>query len=152
MVISKSEYLMFLKHPAWIWLKKHDKAKLPQPDADLQALFDAGNLFERYTEKLFPGGVMLGFDNYKEYMGLPERTKKELAGGAKTIFQGRFEAGDITCIVDVLDHVEGNTYDLYEVKSSTKVKTEHEHDLAFQIIVLERSGLTIRSSRFVASN
>ena len=45
-VLSKSEYLMFLKHPAWLWLKKHDKSKLPVPDEQLQAMFDAGHLFE----------------------------------------------------------------------------------------------------------
>ena len=40
---------MFLKHPAWLWLKRHDKKKLPEPDANLQAMFDAGNLFEEYA-------------------------------------------------------------------------------------------------------
>lgn len=143
---------MFLKHPAWIWLKKHDKAKLPETSEDLQAIFDAGNLFEDYAEKLFPNGMTLGFNDYKEYVKLPETTKQALSAGTKTIFQGRFEVDNITCIVDVLDRVEGNTFDLYEVKSSTKVKTEHEHDLAFQVTVLERSGLTIRKISVIHVN
>jgi hypothetical protein len=53
MTISKSEFLLFLKHPAWLWLKKYDKNKLPVPDEDLQALFDEGTLFESYAEKIF---------------------------------------------------------------------------------------------------
>lgn len=152
MVISKSEYIMFLKHPAWLWLKKHDKKKLPAPNKNLQALFDQGNLFEHYAEKLFPDGVRLGFDNYKEYLDLPQRTEESLTKGTKTIFQGRFEANDITCIVDVLDRVEGNTFDLYEIKSSTSVKKDHEYDLAFQVIVLESTGLTIRKSAVIHVN
>jgi hypothetical protein len=67
MQISKSEYMMFLKHPAWLWLKKNNKKALPPPDQQLQALFDAGNEFEGYAQALFPGGVNLGFENYNEY-------------------------------------------------------------------------------------
>lgn len=143
---------MFLKHPAWLWLKKHDKKKLPAPSDSLQALFDQGKLFEDYAEKLFPDAVQLGFDSYKEYLDLPRRTQESLAQGTKTIFQGRFEADDITCIIDVLDRVEGNTFDLYEIKSSTSVKVDHIHDLAFQVIVLESAGLTIRNIAVIHVN
>ena len=102
MQISKSEYMMFLRHPAWIWLKKHDKDKLPPVDDNTQAIFDAGHMFESYAEQLFPGGVTLGFNNYNEYLSLPERTTKALDDGAKTIFQGRFEYEQLTFICDVI--------------------------------------------------
>jgi hypothetical protein len=67
-MLSKSEYMMFLKQPACMWLKKHDKTKLPPVDDNTQAMFDAGNLFETYAEQLFPDGVRLGFDSYNEYL------------------------------------------------------------------------------------
>jgi len=118
--ISKSEYMMFLKHPAWLWLKKHDKDKLPPVDDNTQAIFDAGHMFESYAEQLFPGGVNIGFNNYNEYLSLPERTTKALNGGAKTIFQGRFEHDQLTFICDIIDVVGKNEVDLYEIKSSTK--------------------------------
>lgn len=143
MTLTKTDYITFLKHPAWLWLKKHDKSKLPEPDANLQAIFDAGVEFENYVQKRFPDGVRLGFDNYDEYLSLPKRTNQILDNGAKTIFQGRFEADNITCICDIVDRVEGNTFDLYEIKSSTKVKPEHYPDLAFQAIVLESAGLKV---------
>ncbi len=152
MQISKSEYMMFLKHPAWLWLKKHDKSKLPEPDANLQALFDAGHEFEKYAEKRFPDGITLGFDSYEEYLSLPERTRQALDDGVKTIFQGRFEADGITFICDILDRVDGNTFDLYEIKSSTKVKPEHYFDLAFQVVVLESAGLKVRNVAVVHVN
>lgn len=144
MQLSKSEYMMYLRHPAWLWLKKHDKSKLPAPDANLQAIFDAGIDFEKYANKKFPDGTKIGFDNYSEYLSMPERTKKALDDGANTIFQGRFEAGNITCICDVVDQVDSTTLDLYEIKSSTKVKPEHIPDLAFQTIVLENAGFSVR--------
>ncbi|MDA1334702.1 MAG: DUF2779 domain-containing protein [bacterium] len=152
MVISKSEYMMFLKHPAWIWLKKHDKSKLPEPDANLQAIFDAGNLFESYAEKLFPDAVRIGFNNYNEYLSLPKRTEEVLKKGAKVILQGRFEVDGITCIIDVLKIVGDGVFDLYEIKGSTSAKVEHEHDLAFQTVVLEDSGLKIRNISVIHIN
>ncbi|MEX1130424.1 MAG: hypothetical protein WED59_00250, partial [Candidatus Woykebacteria bacterium] len=97
-MISKTEYLMFLKHPAWLWLKKHDKSKLPVVDDNTQAVFDAGHMFEKYAESLFPGIVTVGFEGFDEYKTMPERTQKVLNQGAKIISQGRFESGDITCI------------------------------------------------------
>lgn len=143
---------MFLKHPAWLWLKKHNKKLLPLPSPDLQRRFDEGNLFETYAEQLFPNGERIGFSNYNEYFSLPQRTTEALQNGAKTIFQGRFEADNITCIIDVLQRVEGDTYDLFEIKSSTKAKPEHILDLAFQTIVLEGSGLSIRNIAVVHVN
>lgn len=150
MVISKSEFMMFLKHPAWLWLKKYDKSKIPIPDEDLQARFDEGTLFEEYAEKLFPNAVKLGYKNdgdfsETKYYALPELTKLELQKGTKVMMQGRLEANNITSIFDVLERVEENTFDLYEIKSSTSVKPEHIPDLTFQTIVLEKAGLTIRN-------
>lgn len=152
MQLSKSEYIMFLKHPAWLWLKKHDKSKLPEPDANLQVTLDAGKEFESYAQKMFPDGVQLGFNDYDEYLSLPQRTKELLDSGAKTIFQGRFETDNITCICDVVDRVEKNMLDLYEIKSSTKVKPEHYPDLAFQVVVLESAGFKIHKIAVIHVN
>ena len=150
MILSKSNYLLYLKHPAWLWLEKHDKSKLPEVDDDTQAIFDAGNLFESYAERLFPDGITLGYKtdggfDFAKYKSLPEVTKKAIEDKVKVIFQGRFEIDNTTCIFDILERNENGTYNLYEIKSSTKAKKEHEYDLAFQAIVLERSGLKIEN-------
>lgn len=152
MTLSKSDYMLFLRHPAWLWLKKFQKNKLPPIDANTQAVFDEGHEFENYAEKLFPNAVKLGFNNYNEYLVLFQKTKAVLNQGVQTIFQGGFETDGIACIVDVLDRVNGNTFDLIEIKSSTKAKPEHEYDLAFQVIVLEQSGLKIRNVEVIHAN
>lgn len=144
MQLSKSDYMLFLKHPAWLWLKKHDKLKLPPIDEGTQAMFDAGHKFEAYGEALFENGVTLGFNNYNEYNSLTERTQQALNDGATTIFQSRFEWGDYNCLPDIVDVVGENEIDLYEIKSSTRVKDEHLYDLAFQRAVIEANGLKIR--------
>jgi len=115
-------------------------------------MFDAGHEFEGYVEKLYPNAVRLGFSNYSEYQTLPYKTQQALDQGAKTILQGRFEADGLTCIIDILERVDGNIFDLIEIKSSTKAKPEHEYDLAFQVLVLEKAGLAIRSISVIHVN
>ncbi len=153
MQLSKSEYMMFLKHPAWLWLKKHDKGKLPLPDAALQAMFDDGHEFEKYAERLFTDAIRVGFSyEQNNYRTMPVRTKEAIESGAKIILQGRLEAGEITCIFDVIERVGECEYDLYEIKSSTEVKEDHILDLAFQKIVLEKAGLKIRKTFVIHVN
>lgn len=144
MQLSKSDYMLYLKHPAWLWLKKHDKHKLPPIDEGTQAMFDAGHKFEAYAEAIFENGVTLGFNDFNEYNSLTERTQQALADGATTIFQSRFVWDEYNCLPDIIDVVGENEVDLYEIKSSTKVKEEHLYDLAFQRAVIEANCLKIR--------
>ena len=158
MILSKSNYLLFLKHPAWLWLEKHDKIKLPDIDDDTQAIFDAGNLFEQCAEQLFPDALKLGYKtkdgafDFSKYQALPELTQEALAGEHTVILQGRVEIDGLTCIFDVLERNAMGTFNLYEIKSSSKAKTEHEHDLAFQTLVLERAGLTVENIYVIHAN
>lgn len=150
--LSKSDYMLFLRHPAWLWLKKYDKSKLPPVDDNLQAMFDSGNRFESYANQLFPEAVKIGFNNYNEYLSLPSRTLEAIKNNTSTIIQGRLEAEGITSIFDVLQNVGENEFDLIEIKASTKAKPEHEYDLAFQMLVLEKSGYKVRNIFVIHAN
>jgi len=143
--LSKSDYMLFLKQPAWLWLKKNDPKKLPPVDENTQALFDAGHQFEPYAESQFPEGLTLGFSDYSEYLSLPQRTQDAIRSGAPVLFQPRFEWQDFTCICDIVSFVGNSEVDLYEIKASTSAKVEHEFDLAFQTAVLEGTGLKVRN-------
>ena len=159
MQLSKSNYMQYLRHPALLWLSKHDPDKLPPVDDSLQAMFNAGHKFEAYAEALFSDGVTLGFNDYTEYQSLPARTLQALANGHKTIFQSRFVWGEYNCLPDIINVVGKNAasenapgkntasekeIDLYEIKSSTGVKKDHLYDLAFQTAVIEGNGLKVR--------
>lgn len=137
--------MLFLRHPAWLWLKKNDPKKLPPVDENTQAMFDAGHQFEPYAEALFPEGVSLGFSDFDEYRSLPRRTQDAIRRGDPVLFQPRFEWGDFTCICDIVSFTSPKELDLYEIKSSTSVKIDHEYDLAFQTAVLEGAGHTVRN-------
>lgn len=152
MTLSKSDYVMFLKHPAWLWLKKRAKAMLPEVSEATQAIFDTGHAFEAYAEALYPGGVTLGFTDYDEYITLPARTKQALDRGEHTIFQGRFEHDNLTFICDIVQVVGDREVDLIEIKSSTSAKADHIVDLAFQMVVLEKCGYSVRNISVIHVN
>lgn len=148
MILSKSNYITYLKHPAWLWLLANDPEKIPKHDEDTLAIFAAGHRFEEYAEQLFKDGHTLGYTvsgqfDWKLYQSLPERTAEALQGEHKVLFQGRVEIDGLTCIFDVLERNPMGTFNLYEIKSSSSAKRGHEYDLAFQTYVLEKTGITI---------
>lgn len=148
MTISKSDYMLFLKHPAWLWVKKNDPKKIPAVDENTQVLFDAGHQFEPYAESLFPEGVTIGFsfdDSEQSYWNMPKRTQDAIDRGDQVLFQPQFVWGDYTCISDIVSFVEEKEVDLYEIKASTSAKPEHEFDLAYQTAVLEGAGYKVRT-------
>lgn len=152
MQLSKSDYTTYLKHPAWLWIKKHAKTMLPPIDPATQAIFDTGHEFEQYAEALFPGGLTLGFSDYDEYLSLPSRTMQALDEGVITIFQGRFEYEQLTFICDIIRVTGDKEVDLIEIKSSTSAKPEHIVDLAFQMVVLEKCDFTVRNISVIHVN
>lgn len=44
-MISKTDYITYLKHPAWLWLCKNQPDFLPDHDENTQAIIDDGREF-----------------------------------------------------------------------------------------------------------
>lgn len=153
MQITKSNYMNFLRHPAWLWLEKNDKSKLPPHDAATMAMFAGGYKFEDVVEKLFPEALKLSWESYDEYRELATVTAAVLKNqsGPRTVVQAKFEAGNFACISDIV-HVDGKLIDVYEIKSSTQVKKAHLFDLAFQCEVIRQNGYEIRSVHVLTVN
>ena len=152
MQISKSDYMLSRKHPAWLWVEKNDPSKIPPIDDATQATLDAGHAFEPYVESQFAGGVTLGFADADEYASLPRRTQQALDAGAEVLFQSRFEWKEFTCMPDIVKVIGDRAVHLYEIKSNTRVKPEHLEDLAFQKAVLEGSGYDVQQVSVIHVN
>ena len=121
MLISKTDYMLYLRHPAWLWIKKHAKELIPPVDDVLQARFDEGHDFEPFAESLFPNLMRLGFKDYSEYLEMPAKTFEAWENGAEIIAQGRYESGSVTCIADIL-RKDGDAYVLTEIKAAPQQK------------------------------
>lgn len=66
-----------------------------------------------------------------------------LERGAPVVYEATFAADGVTVVADILERRPGaGGFAVVEVKASTRAKPEHVPDLAVQVHVLRRSGLT----------
>ena len=147
--LTKSDYLKFLIHPAYLWLQKHDKDRLPAFDEATQAIIDAGNEIEGYARGLFAEGVTVK----SLFAESVRETEGYVKSGATVIFQAAVLTDRrLYAKCDVLTKNSDGSWDLHEVKSATKEKPEYLHDLAFQKNAFEISGYEIRRTRLIHIN
>lgn len=75
MHVSKTDYITYLKHPVWLWLRKHDPDFLPTPDDNSQAIIDEGREFEKLAEQIFPEAIRLDRNDYADMQEWADETK-----------------------------------------------------------------------------
>ena len=80
-MLSKTDYITYLKHPAWLWLRKHNPDFLPAPDDNAQAIIDEGREFEKRAEQIFPEAIHLDRSNYADIREWANDTKALLEQG-----------------------------------------------------------------------
>ena len=89
-MISKTDYITYLKHPAWLWLRKNNPDFLPVPDDNTQAIIDEGREFESFAEQAFLDAVHLSRKDFADIQEWADETKVLLEQGVDTILQAAF--------------------------------------------------------------
>jgi hypothetical protein len=140
-MLSKSRYLNGLQCPKLLWIATNEPGRIPEPDASTQHIFDQGHLVGELAKKLFPGGIDLPTENF---MGNINVTK-DLLRQRRPLFEAGVLSGRIYSRVDILNPVNDDEWDIIEVKSSTSVKDVNIHDVSFQKLCWESSGVKIKN-------
>lgn len=119
MKLTKSLFLSCLESPLHMWLSVHSDTP-PKPPS----LYDQHTMKQGYSvEKLA-----------KEF--LQRKVATQYPAGTTLTFEATLADGNYESRIDALVHdTVNNTYDLYEVKSSTTIHTEHKYDVTFQYLV-----------------
>ncbi len=127
MQFTKTDFIQYLNCPKSLWILKHDPDSYPHGEFStfMQKLTREGYEVERYVRQLF--------ENEDE---------------REVDFQTVFETDDgLFARADALERTGDGEVVLYEIKSSTSVKTDatHNHikDACFQKICAERAGQKI---------
>ncbi|MCP4549772.1 MAG: DUF2779 domain-containing protein [bacterium] len=112
----------------------------PPIDPAKQAIFDIGHAVGDLAKQLYPDGVEVPWsrDLAKTTAGT-----RELLPQRKPIFEASFAIDGCYCRADIMVPRNDDTWDLYEVKSATKVKDVNIADVAFQTHAIERSGVKL---------
>lgn len=108
-MLTKSDFLLFLKAPLHLWAKENDKLNKQTPSIYEQHLMKQGHEVEKLARQLLPNAIW-----------------------QKPYFTDDFEIRQ-----DALVKYPDGSGDLYEIKSSTEVKKEHLFDVTFQSIITE---------------
>ncbi|MCW8959976.1 MAG: DUF2779 domain-containing protein [Ignavibacteriaceae bacterium] len=126
-MLTKTEFIHYLNCPKSLWLLRKDPEHYPYGEFStfMHKLVREGYEVERYVRQFF-----------------------ENAGDRDASFQAVFETDDgLLARVDALENMRDGQVALYEIKSSTSVKTDTKHnhikDACFQKICAERAGQKI---------
>jgi hypothetical protein len=147
-MLSKSLYLRGLQCSKSLWLKKHRPDALTKPDASKLAIFKTGDEVGQLACNLFPGGKKVPYEGTT--MGEKiQLTKEWIDKGVENIYEATFCDDDVLIMVDILRILEDGEVEIYEVKSSSKVKDVHIADASIQHHVLENLGYKVSDTFIV---
>lgn len=137
MNLSKSQYIRGLQCHKSLWLYKNQLNLRDTPDHQAESSFNTGYDVGELAKELFPNGVEIEFDN-SNFNGMIEKTKELIANGTEVIYEATFKEDGIFAMADILVK-NGDAWDIYEVKASTKVKEYHINDTAIQWYALSKA-------------
>jgi hypothetical protein len=138
-LLTKSNYLIGLQCPKYLWIKLNEEDKIPAYDAATLHKFDEGHLVDGLAKKFFPKGIDIPTE---DFMVNIKKTKEFIAQG-KLLFGAGILYNRIYSRLDILAPTKNDSWNIIEVKSSTKVKPEHFDDVSFQKYCCEKAGLKI---------
>ena len=130
MTLSKSQYIRGLQCPKSLWLHKHKPELKDTPDEQTEWILKTGDRVGEFAKGLFPDGVEIAFDS-SDFDGMVAKTKALIESGTEVIYEAAFKEKGIFVMVDLLVK-NGAFWDIYEVKSSAKVKEYQLNDAAIQ--------------------
>ena len=143
-MLTKSTYLKAIQCQKLLWLTNHKKKLLTPQDDSAKSKLKIGTEVGKVACELFPYGRRVGYDA-TNLQGMAERTKEWIDEGVETIYEATFLINGLFVMVDIL-RITPDGLEIYEVKSSTKVKDIYLHDVAFQYYVVAMVGYRINGA------
>lgn len=149
-LISKSKYLNGLQCHKLLWYNYNKKEDIPEPDPATMLVFEQGQQVGQLAKQLFPDGVDVT-SPHDDFSGMLRETQ-ELLKLRRPIFEAAFRFKNGFARADILNPVDGDGWDVIEVKSSTKLKDVNLYDLALQKYVYDGAGLKINRCHLMLIN
>jgi hypothetical protein len=145
--ISKSKYCSAVQCPKMLWMHKFKKELFNESVLN-EAVMAKGKevgciamgMFGEYTEV-----------EYTSSKQMIDTTSELIEKDTPIICEASFSYNGLFCRVDILKR-NGDSFDIYEVKSSTEVKDIYLHDIGFQNFVLSNLGFNVRNVYIVHIN
>ncbi|HZK48837.1 MAG TPA: DUF2779 domain-containing protein [Thermoleophilia bacterium] len=143
--LSKSRFQTGLQCYKKLWLKCFEPSLADPIDEVQQAIFDQGHRVGDLARERYPGGVLVAED-YRHTAAALAKTAELIASGASCLYEAAFEYDGVLVRADVIVRRLDGSWELVEVKSTSKAKLEHHTDVAIQLYVLEGAGLSVAAA------
>lgn len=125
--ITKTDFLLYLDSPLHLWAFKNNKVPKQEIDIFLQHLFKQGYEVEKYAKEYI-----------KKYVIPKYKAKKDDYFFQPTVREEEDKKGKYEARTDfIIKNPNTNKWDIYEIKSSTKIEKEHKYDATFQYLVFK---------------
>lgn len=146
--LSKSKFLSGLQCHKRLYLELHHPMLATPPEASTQAILNMGTEIGVVARQCFPGGVLVKAGFRQRELAIAETAALLHDPTVPAIFEGAFEHDGVLVRVDVVARVQStedglSSWQLVEVKSSTRVKDVHVDDLAIQSYVVRGAGVRL---------
>jgi Domain of unknown function DUF83. len=138
-MLSKSKFILGQQCIKSFWLDINHVEPTNPPDDGAKDRLRAGNEVGEISKQIFSGGKEVPYlpGEEKEMFRI---TKKFIDDGVTSIYEGSFIYDDIFVRVDLM-HKTKKGWDIYEVKSSSSVRSYHEYDASIQWHVLKKLNI-----------
>ncbi|MBQ2665592.1 DUF2779 domain-containing protein [Methanobrevibacter sp.] len=145
--LSKSDYCKCVQCEKILWLNKY-KSNTSKSENN-ESIFEKGRQVGDLAKGLFGEYEDIPYD--KKHSVRMEKTKKALKNKVNIITEASFIYDNNFCSVDILKNdVDG--VEIYEVKSSTKIKDVYVDDASYQYFVLSNLGFNVKKVCIVYIN
>ncbi len=150
-VLSKSSYLKGKQCDKHLYLYIH-KPELRDPVSPMQqAVFTRGTNIGKLAQDLFPGGVDVKPDSFRNYNKSLGQTQSMINIKMDVIYEAAFLFDEIIVFSDIIVN-DGDKWKFYEVKSSTGVSDTNISDAAVQYYVADNCGVEISDFSIIYIN
>lgn len=148
MVLTKSSYLSGLQCVKRLWIETHAPHLLGSGSGVQAQLRAQGREVGVLARAQFPDGLLItGWG-----AGALSATQAALEAGIPCLFEAAFEHAGVTVRCDILLKGPDGGWTVIEVKSTTRAKQHHLHDLAVQQWVVQGAGLTVTTLELMHLN
>ena len=148
-MLSKSKFILGQQCVKSFWFDVNNIKPTNPADDGTKERLSAGNEVGNISKDYFPGGKEVPYLPGEETK-MFEITKKYLDEGITSIYEASFVYDDIFVRVDLMNKTEKG-WNIYEVKSSTSIRSYHEYDASIQWHVLKELNLIKLNGVFIAT-
>lgn len=140
--ISKTRFQSGLHCARRLWLDSYHRELAAPMDRASRVRLAAGHRIGKLAQELWPGGQLVEIAAARHARAVTRTLELLEDPEVPAVFEAAFEGDGVRVRADAVVRVDDG-FELYEVKSSSRLKAEHLTDVAVQIHAMESQGVAV---------